>query len=101
MINRAPFWRRPGWVLVLVLLAVAAGSWLALDRPLPESWQSPNARPEIRLPESLRRSDPDRLFCAESPETGICRCITSAGERPEISDAECRRRARGAETRAH
>ena len=100
MINQSPFWRRSGWFLVLVLLAAGGGAWLALDRPLPFGWDNEDDRPEIRLPEVLRRSEPDRLFCAESPDTGVCRCITADGRRPEISDEECRRRARRSETRA-
>jgi len=87
-------------MLLLIVLAVGAGAWLAMDRPLPAEWGEADGRPEIRLPEALRRGERERLFCAESPETGVCRCITSDGQRPEISDEECRRRARASETRA-
>jgi hypothetical protein len=100
MIDRSPFWKRPGWMILLIGLAVAGGAWLAMDRPLPGAWSENNGRPQIHLPEALRRSEPDRLFCAESPETGVCRCITADGRRPDISDEECRRRARASETRA-
>lgn len=86
-------------MLLLVLLAVGAGIWLAMDRPLPAGWQGDDGRPDMRLPAFLQREDPDRLFCAESPDTGICRCITADGQRPEVSDEECRRRARASETR--
>ena len=99
MINSSPFWRRPGWVFLLVMLAIAGGAWLALDRPLPSGWGGGNDWQRIPLPEMLRRSEPARLFCAESADTGVCRCISSDGERPEISDEECRRRARASETR--
>lgn len=87
-------------MLLLIGLAVAGGTWLAMDRPLPAGWSDAEGRPEIRLPEALRRSEPERLFCAESPDTGICRCITADGRRPDISDEECRRRARASETQA-
>lgn len=87
-------------MLILVLAALAAGAWLALDRPLPPGWGEAEDRPEIRLPEFLQRSQSERLFCAESPDTGACRCISSDGQRPEISEEECRRRARASETRS-
>lgn len=99
MIDNSPFWKRPGWVIILLVLAISVGIWLAKDQPLPAGWGDEGARPEIRLPEALRRPVPERLFCAESPDTGICRCITADGERPDISDEECRRRARVSETR--
>ncbi len=86
-------------MLLLILLAVAAGAWLALDRPIPESWTHTESEPVLQMPGFLRRQDPDRLFCAESADTGNCRCITADGERPEIDPAECRRRARASETR--
>ena len=99
MINRSPFWRRPGWIFLLVMLAIAGGAWLALDRPMPGGWGEGDAWRNIPLPEMFRGSEPARLFCAESADTGVCRCITADGERPEISDEECRRRARSSETR--
>jgi hypothetical protein len=98
MIFKKPFWQRPFVMLLLIALAVGGGVWLALDRPLPEGWFDGNGAPELRLPEFLRQTEPDRLFCAESPETGFCRCITASGQRPEISEAECRRRARESTT---
>jgi hypothetical protein len=97
MLNQ-PWWKRPVVMALLVILAVAVGAWLALDRPLPEGWMGEDGAPEVRLPEFLRKSEPDRLFCAESPDTGVCRCITTSGERPEISEEECRRRARASAT---
>ncbi|MGY6555652.1 MAG: hypothetical protein ACXIUM_14135 [Wenzhouxiangella sp.] len=100
MIDNSPFWKRPGWIIILLAVAIGVGVWLAKDRPLPAGWGD-GGRPTLQVPEALRRSEPDRLFCAESPETGVCRCITAAGERPEISEAECRRRARGSETQAN
>lgn len=86
-------------MLILILLALATGVWLAMDRPEPPGWGNADQRPGIRLPEFLRRTDPDRLYCAESPDTGVCRCITTDGQRPEISDQECRHRARASATR--
>lgn len=99
MIDRSPFWKRPGWIVLLVILAIGSGAWLALERPLPAAWTGADGRPEIRLPEALRSSDADRIFCAHSPDTGVCRCIRVDGQRPDISDEECRRRARESETR--
>lgn len=84
---------------MLVLLAIAAGAWLALDRPTLAGWGNSDEQSTIRLPEFLQRTEPERLFCAESADTGACRCITADGQRPEISDEECRRRARASETR--
>ena len=99
MIDNRPFWKRPLVIALLVLLAGAAGAWLALDRPLPAGWgEGDHGLPEIRLPEFMRAPEPVRIFCAESPETGRCSCITSTGERPDISDEECRRRARESAT---
>ncbi|MFW5815341.1 MAG: hypothetical protein ACOCVP_00670 [Wenzhouxiangella sp.] len=100
MINNSPWWKRPGWTLLLIALAVGGGAWLALDRPVPESWSKRAAAPTLELPAFLRREQPDRLFCAESPDTGVCRCITAAGERPNIDTEECRRRARSSATTA-
>ncbi len=98
MIANVPFWRRPFGAFLIIALVVALGAWLALDRPMPEGWFGDEPASEIRMPEFLRRSDPDRLFCAESPDTGICRCITASGQRPDISEEECRRRARQSAT---
>lgn len=92
MIANVPFWRRPFGALLIIALVVALGAWLALDRPMPDEWFGDESAGEIRMPEFLRRSDPDRLFCAESPDTGICRCITASGQRPDIGEEECRRR---------
>jgi hypothetical protein len=100
MINASPWWKRPGWMLLLIALAVAAGAWLALDRPLPDSWKHRDAASSLPLPAFLQRQERNRLFCAESPDTGVCRCITAAGERPDIDIDECRRRARSSETTA-
>ncbi len=98
MIIKQPFWKRPLVLVLLVLLAAGAGAWLALDRPLPAGWVDEQGQPALRLPELGRSTPADRIFCAESPETGICRCITSSGERPEINEDECRRRARQSAT---
>ncbi|MFU8832384.1 MAG: hypothetical protein ACNA7J_09535 [Wenzhouxiangella sp.] len=94
MITHTPFWKRPLMMLLLIGLAVSGGAWLALDRPMPEQWQGADGRPELRMPEFLRTAEPDRLYCAESSDTGICRCITTGGTRPDIPNEECRRRAR-------
>jgi hypothetical protein len=96
--NRLPFWKRPLIMLLLVVLTIAGGAWLALDRPMPEGWSGENGKPDLRLPEFIRREPAERIFCAESTETGICRCITSSGERPDIEQDECRRRARESAT---
>ena len=98
MIDNRPFWKRPLFIALLVLLAAGAGAWLALDRPMPAGWGDENGLPELRLPEFMRTAEPVRIYCAESPETGRCSCITSAGERPDLGDEECRRRAREAAT---
>lgn len=98
MIFKKPFWQRPIVLLLLILLAVGGGAWLAMDRPMPDGWGGGNGTPELRMPEFLRQTEPERLFCAESEETGVCRCISSGGQRPDISDAECRRRARASAT---
>ncbi len=82
----------------LILLAVGGGVWLGMDRPMPSRWGDDDFVKEVRLPSFLRADDPDRLFCAESSDTNVCRCITASGERPDISDEECRRRARQSET---
>lgn len=97
MIDNSPFWKRPAWILVLIAMAVAGGLWLAQGRPLPSGWGN-EGLPEIRLPEALRFNEAERLFCAESAETGVCRCITEDGQRPPISEEECRRRARSGQT---
>jgi hypothetical protein len=98
MITHTPFWKRPFMMFLLISLAVAGGAWLALDRPMPEQWLGQDGTPELQLPAFLRKDEPDRLFCAESPETGVCRCITAAGARPDIPQEECRRRARESQT---
>ncbi|TVQ34857.1 MAG: hypothetical protein EA370_10005 [Wenzhouxiangella sp.] len=85
-------------MVLLVLLAGAIGAWWALDRPLPAGWGEENGLPELRLPEFMRAAEPERIYCAESPDTGRCSCITSTGERPDLGDEECRRRAREAAT---
>ncbi len=96
------FWKRPIVMLLLIVIAVGGGAWLAMDRPLPEGWGEEETRPALRLPEFLRQetreASPDRIYCAESPETGVCRCIRPDGSRPEISESECRRRARESAT---
>lgn len=94
MIFKKPLWQRPIIMLLLILIAVGGGVWLAKDKPMPEDWFGGRGAPEVRMPAFMRSNTQDRLFCAESPETGNCRCITESGQRPEISDAECRRRAR-------
>lgn len=98
MIIKRPLWKRAPVAVLLVLLAAGTGAWLALDRPLPDGWIDEQGQPALRLPELGRNNEADRIFCAESPETGICRCITSSGERPEIAEEECRRRARQSAT---
>ena len=98
MIIKKPFWKRPLVMGLLILLAVGGGVWLGLDRPMPAGWGDGDVVREVRLPAFLRSDDGDRLFCAESSDTGTCRCITASGERPEVSDEECRRRARQSAT---
>jgi hypothetical protein len=98
MIFKKPFWQRPLVLLLLIGLAVAGGVWLAMDRPMPEGWGEGNGAPEMRMPAFLRQEESERIYCAESPETGVCRCISSSGQRPDISEAECRRRARESAT---
>lgn len=92
-----PIGRRPLLMFVLLAAAIGAGVWLAMDRPLPFA-SDEGQSPTIRLPEFLRKEDPDRLYCAESPETGRCSCIAADGQRPEIGEQECRRRARESDT---
>lgn len=91
MIVNRPWWRRPIVILLLIALAAGAGAWLALDRPLPEALTEPERRPAWLSPPGQQD---DRLYCAESPETGVCRCITADGRRPEIDEETCRRLAR-------
>ncbi|QOC23084.1 hypothetical protein IC757_02680 [Wenzhouxiangella sp. AB-CW3] len=103
MIIATAFWKRPIVMLLLIALAIGGGIWLALDRPLPAGWGEEETRPEIRLPEFLRQDNgrrSDQIYCAESVETGVCRCIRGDGSRPDISEEECRRRARGSITTA-
>ncbi|MGY6587840.1 MAG: hypothetical protein ACXIUB_06060 [Wenzhouxiangella sp.] len=98
MIIKKPFWKRPLVMGFLILLAVGGGVWLGMDRPLPAGWGDGDFVRDVRLPAILRGDDADRLFCAESSDTGVCRCITASGERPEVSDEECLRRARQSAT---
>lgn len=98
MIFKRPFWQRPIVLVLMIGLAVGGGVWLAMDRPIPDGWGGGNGVPELRMPEFLRQAEPERLYCAESADTGTCRCITSSGQRPEISETECRRRARESAT---
>lgn len=98
MIIHRPWWKHPVLITLLVLLAGGAGAWLAMGKPVPEDWIEQGKRTVERLPDMLREPEPDRLYCAESIDTDTCRCITSGGERPEISEEECRRRARASET---
>ncbi len=80
-------------LLLLLLLAAALAAFLYYQAVSRSSARPTDGR-AIPVPEFLRDEDPGRLFCAESADTGVCRCITAAGQRPEISQAECRRRAR-------
>ena len=98
MIDQRPLWKRPLGMTLLVLIAGGSGAWLALDRPLPQSWLDDSGRPKLELPEIFKADQSNRLFCAESIDTGGCSCISSNGERPQISDEECRRRARDSDT---
>ncbi len=100
MIDNRPLWKRPLAITLMVLVAGGLGAWLALDRPLPESWLDASGRPQVELPRVFQRDPPNRIFCAESVDTGQCSCISSSGGRPEISAQECRRRARASETRS-
>jgi hypothetical protein len=86
----------------MILLASGLGAWLALDRPLPQAWLDASGRPALdQLPRVFRPDAPERIFCAESVDTGQCSCISSDGERPDLSVEECRRRARAADTRSN
>ncbi len=102
MIDNRPLWKKPWATTLLVLIAGGIGAWLAMDRPLPEAWlerwTDQSGRPRIEVPEIFQRRAEDRLFCAESVDSGVCSCISSNGERPQIDDAECRQRARSAAT---
>lgn len=84
---------RKAVLIVLVVCSVAAaGLWLRFGDG---SSRDPSGDSRVmEVPGFLRGQDPDRLFCATSPDTGVCRCIAADGRRPEIPDAECRRRAR-------
>lgn len=92
-----PYWKTALFILLVAVAAVALSAWWALQTG-PGGDPAPGA-PVIVLPEQIADFDPDRIFCAESPETGVCRCITAAGERPEIPEEQCRRLARAAATR--
>jgi hypothetical protein len=98
MIDNRPLWKRPWAMTLMVIIAGGIGAWLALGQPLPERWLDAYGQPELELPELFRGNEDDRLFCAESIDTGACSCITASGERPEIDEAECRRRARNSST---
>ena len=80
-------------LIILLASAVVGGFFWYQSQPGPPGEAGPGWPANI-VPGFLRSEDPDRLFCAESPETGICRCITAGGHRPAIGDEECRRRAR-------
>ncbi|AKS40909.1 hypothetical protein [Wenzhouxiangella marina] len=98
MIRPRPRWKHPLIIVLLVALAAGLGAWLAMGRPAPEGLVERSGLSELQLPDWARDSEPDRLYCAESPDTGICACITASGERPEIGEDECRRRARASDT---
>jgi len=83
---------------LMVVVAGGIGAWLALGRPIPEGWLDASGRPQIEIPEMFQTREDDRLFCAESVDSGACSCITSSGERPQIGEAECRQRARNSQT---
>lgn len=99
MIDNRPLWKRPWVMTLMVVIAGGLGAWLALDRPIPDSWRDASGRPQFQLPEVFQSDEPDRVFCAESVDTGQCSCITSSGQRPAVSQQECRRRARASDTR--
>jgi len=99
MIDNRPLWKRPWAITLMVVIAAGVGAWLALDRPLPDQWLE-SGRPSLDVPALFRPESDERVFCAESVDTGQCACITSNGERPLISPEECRRRARAADTTA-
>jgi len=101
MIDNRPLWKKPWVVMLMVLLAGSLGAWLALDRPLPEGWLDSSGRPQLEVPELFQPDPPRRIFCAESVDNGTCSCITSSGQRPEIDQQECQRRARASDTRTH
>lgn len=84
--------RKAVLILLVVCAVIAAGLWLRFGDGSGE--EAVSERRALEVPEFLRGRDPDRLFCAESPQTGVCRCIAADGSRPEIPEAECRRRAR-------
>lgn len=92
-----PYWKTALFVFLGAVAVIGLAARWAVDSG-PGGDPSPDA-PVIVLPEYIAESDPDRIFCAESPETGACRCITAAGERPEIPPERCRRLARAAATR--
>jgi hypothetical protein len=99
MLDNRPLWKRPWAISLMVLVAAGSGAWLALDRPVPDAWRE-QGRPSIELPAIFQPKADNRIFCAESVDTGRCACITSGGERPDIGQEECRRRARDSDTQA-
>lgn len=99
--------RRATLGFLLLIGFVAAGIVLGRyfyghmpDRPAgtgsPAAMQPPPAAAEAAADATV--GDGRRLFCAESAETGRCSCITPEGHRPEVPEAECRRRARRSDT---
>ncbi|MEN1727904.1 MAG: hypothetical protein AAGJ52_05640 [Pseudomonadota bacterium] len=101
MPDHRPFWKRPLGMTLMISITVALGVWLAMGRPIPEGWLDESGRPQIELPEMpelFQAEEDDRIFCAESIDTGQCSCIRSNGERPQIGDEECRERARSSAT---
>ena len=85
--------------LAALLLVVIVAAGIALGRHLyqgmPPEASQPDAAPTT--PAAAGQAG-DRLFCATSPDTGRCSCITPEGQRPDIPRAECLRRARQADT---
>lgn len=89
----------------MLLVGIVAGGivlGMSLYRHMPEE-AVPSGPPDTAaaVPAGAETADTgggNRLFCAESSETGRCSCITSAGQRPDIPEDECRRRARRSDT---